>query len=126
MSPTNAKPLPLVLRLVIAICFAALGLLQCPSAVSRPQNSPPSPLRSPHAERGGFVGDLACRPCHQDKTGSYLATAHHRTSRLPDVSSIAGSFTKGKDVMTTLNPDTRLKAKVRNHWIRVYQKPSHP
>jgi len=60
------------------------------------------------------VGDLACRPCHQDKTGSYFATAHHRTSRLPDVSSIAGSFTKGKNVMTTLNPELTFRMEARD------------
>jgi len=99
---------------VIAIWFAALGLSQCPSAVPRPQNAPNSLLSSPHEERCSFVGDLACRPCHQDKAGSYLATAHRRASRLPDVSSIAGSFTKGKDVMTTLNPELTFRMEARD------------
>jgi Cytochrome c554 and c-prime len=105
MNPTNAKPFTLALRLVIAIWFLALGLSEYPSAVSHPQNSPANLLNSPDMERGGFVGDLACGPCHQDKFGTYLATAHHRTSRVPDVNSIAGSFAKGKDVMNTLNPE---------------------
>src|SRR2546421_1495470 len=47
-------------------------------------------------------------------SGSYLATVHHRTSRLPDVSSIAGSFTKGKDVMTTLNPELTFRMEARD------------
>src|SRR2546421_1495468 len=75
MTPTNAKPLPLVLRLVIAICFAALGLLQCPSTVSRPQNSPPSPLSSPHEERGGFRF-VSC-----DGSSSYFTAAGCKFNR---------------------------------------------
>jgi hypothetical protein len=90
---------------VIAIWFATVGLSECPSAVSRAQASPVSPSSSSRDNRDGFVGDLACRPCHQDKFTTYLATAHHRTSRLPDVTSIAGSFTKGNNVMTTFNPE---------------------
>ena len=99
---------------MIAICFAALGLSQCPSAVSCPQDSPASRLSSPHEESSGFAGDLACRPCHQDKFSSYLLTAHHRTSRLPDAGSIAGSFMKGQDVLTTLNPELTFRMEARD------------
>jgi hypothetical protein len=114
MNPTNAKLFILALRLLIAIWFAALSLSEYPSAVSHPQDSPANLLHSLDMERRDFVGDLACSPCHQDKFGTYLVTAHHRTSRLPGVTSIAGSFTKGKDVMTTFNPELTFRMEASN------------
>jgi hypothetical protein len=60
------------------------------------------------------VADLACRKCHQEKFDSYLATAHHKTSRIADRSSIAGSFTNGHDVMSTLNPELTFRMEARD------------
>lgn len=102
IDPTKANALTLALRLFVAICCLAAGLSEYPSAACAQIGSA---SRSSSEESTGFVGDLACRPCHQEKFTTYLATAHHRTSRLPNVSSIAGSFAKGKDVMTTFNPE---------------------
>ncbi len=102
---------------MIVIWFWALGLQEYPPNVSRPQTVPASSSSSPSSSGGvrdGFVGDLACRPCHQEKFSTYLATAHHRTSRLPDATSIAGSFIKGKDVMTTFNPELTFRMEARN------------
>jgi len=59
------------------------------------------------------MGDLACQPCHQEKFATYRATAHHRTSRLPDAASIAGNFTIGKNVMTTFNPELTFRMEAR-------------
>jgi hypothetical protein len=86
----------------------------CPSSDSSPQSSPISPLNSIQEQHRGFVGDLACRACHQEKFDSYLATAHHRTSRLPDESSIAGSFTRDNEVMATVNPELTFKMEARD------------
>jgi hypothetical protein len=60
------------------------------------------------------VGDLTCQPCHREKFITYLATAHHRTSRLPDATSIAGNFSRGKDVMTTFNPELTFRMEARD------------
>ncbi len=66
------------------------------------------------ADGTGFVGDVACRPCHKGKFSSYLATAHHRTSKLPDRLSIAGRLDAGKNVMTTFNPELQFIMEARN------------
>src|SRR5271155_761578 len=92
-------------RLVLAIYLGVLGLSWGSPVDPLAQNSPASALISPHEENRGFVGDLACRACHQGKFDSYLATAHYKTSRFPDATSIAGSFAKGHGVMSTLNPE---------------------
>jgi cytochrome c554/c'-like protein len=98
---------------VIAICFWAVGLQEHPPAISRPQIASTSSLSASREARDGFVGDVACQPCHQEKSTTYLATAHHRTSRLPDATSIAGSFVKGKNMMTTFNPELTFRMEAR-------------
>jgi hypothetical protein len=77
----------------------------------------------------GFAGDTACKQCHQDKFDSYLATAHHRTSRLPDTESIAGHFNAHENLMTTFNPELSFHMEARDgHFYEsaVLSKPGHP
>jgi Cytochrome c554 and c-prime len=81
------------------------------SALTLRKPTPQFPLSS---SRDDFVGDLACRPCHSREFTSYLATAHHRSSRLPDVASVAGNFAHGNDVMTTFNPELTFHMEVRD------------
>ncbi len=45
--------------------------------------------------RPGFIGDSACRSCHQPQADSYAHTAHHLTSQLPSPQAILGSFRQG-------------------------------
>ena len=54
--------------------------------------------------RQGYVGDARCTACHQAKSLSYLHTAHHLTSQLPDEHSILGSFTEGSNVLKISDP----------------------
>lgn len=56
------------------------------------------------AAREGYVGDEACRSCHQDKFETYLNSAHHLASRLPGPSSIDGKFSPGSNLLSTSNP----------------------
>jgi Cytochrome c554 and c-prime len=56
------------------------------------------------ASRAQFEGDAACRDCHQAAFQSYLTSAHHLTSRLPDAASIDGKFTPGFNILRTSNP----------------------
>jgi len=110
------------------IWFWALGLPEYPPDFSRPQTVSASSLSSFRDARDGFVGDLACQACHQEKFTTHLATAHHRTSRLPDETSIAGSFTRGKDVMTTFNPELTFRMEARDghfYEIAIRQKNAH-
>jgi hypothetical protein len=56
------------------------------------------------ASRAQYAGDAACRDCHQAAFQSYLTSAHHLTSRLPDATSIDGKFTPGFNILRTSNP----------------------
>jgi cytochrome c554/c'-like protein len=49
------------------------------------------------------AGDAACLSCHQGKA-SFEQTAHGLTSTLPTRQSIAGSFSRGENVLRTSNP----------------------
>ncbi|MGA8985461.1 MAG: multiheme c-type cytochrome, partial [Candidatus Acidiferrales bacterium] len=55
-------------------------------------------------ERAGYVGDAVCGSCHHDLFGTFQLTVHHRTSALPSVQSISGSFTPPKNILQTLDP----------------------
>jgi hypothetical protein len=97
----------------MAISCAVLGLsLYLPTCLHAQTMS--AQTRTSAEESSGFVGDFACRSCHQDKFTAYLATAHHRTSRLPDATAIAGNFTKGMNAMTTFNPELRFEMDSRD------------
>jgi len=52
-----------------------------------------------------YVGDEACKSCHAEKVESYWKTAHHQTSRPADKEAILGSFTDGRNVLQTGNPE---------------------
>jgi hypothetical protein len=54
--------------------------------------------------RQDYVGDARCVSCHQVKSLSYLHTAHHLTSQLPDQHSILGSFVDGSNVLKISDP----------------------
>ncbi|MBT9329896.1 multiheme c-type cytochrome [Paracidobacterium acidisoli] len=53
--------------------------------------------------RPGYAGDAACASCHRDQSLSYLHTAHHLTSQLPNAESLPGSFTPGSNVLTIVD-----------------------
>jgi hypothetical protein len=56
-----------------------------------------------------YAGDQACSPCHAREFETYERTAHHLTSRLPEQSSILGTFTSGKNTLKTENPELTFK-----------------
>lgn len=55
--------------------------------------------------RQGYVGDSACRTCHENESQSYLLTAHHLTSQQPSAQSILGSFARGNDTLMIATGD---------------------
>jgi hypothetical protein len=75
---------------VLAGCFAAF-------AGSEKQELRPVPP-------GSYVGDDKCLSCHQEKK-TFLATAHHLTSRAPTKDSIAGKFSEGENILRTSDPE---------------------
>ncbi len=89
----------------LAVFAAGLGITRITAQTRVTDSSPATLSHAPETEHDGFAGDLACRQCHLDKFDSYQASAHHRTSRLPDENSIAGRFTTGRNRLKTLNPE---------------------
>lgn len=65
-------------------------------------------LRLPEAElhpQPDTPGDDACQACHASTVEQFHRTAHFLTSRLPDATSILGSFSPGQNIMKTANPN---------------------
>ena len=52
-----------------------------------------------------YVGDEACKVCHEDKVSTYHRTAHAKTSSLASRDSIHGSFSAGSNILRTANPN---------------------
>jgi hypothetical protein len=84
--------------------FCLLSLLLAPAALGLGQRPGAPTPEHPVSARDGYIGDEACRPCHQQEFKTYLNSAHHIASRLPTSTSIKGSFTPGSNVLRTSNP----------------------
>jgi hypothetical protein len=54
--------------------------------------------------RSLYVGDEVCASCHRSSFETFTHTAHHLTSQVAGVHSIAGSFTTGANTLSTSNP----------------------
>jgi hypothetical protein len=65
-------------------------------------------------EERGFVGDNACRACHQTEFESYMTTRHHLDSALPSAETIHGHFDAGRNTMASLDPEVSFRMDARN------------
>ena len=99
----------IVLKLRPAFGFLLLLALMPISLQSR-QSLPTGALDSVassaenNSNSSAFVGDEACRLCHQLQTSTYFETAHHLTSRMPDQNSMLGKFNDGANILKTSTP----------------------
>ncbi|MGB9405604.1 MAG: multiheme c-type cytochrome [Candidatus Acidiferrales bacterium] len=97
--------------IVILACAAAfISARATPAAPQQTETSHPGAAKTSVNEnrpgtRADFVGDAACRECHQEIGDTYARTAHHLTSQLPDKDSILGNFTRGENILKTGDPD---------------------
>ena len=66
------------------------------------------PHRTEALRADNAAGDAVCLSCHQEKA-SFEETAHRLTSTLPTRQSIAGSFSRGENVMRTSNPQLHFR-----------------
>jgi hypothetical protein len=97
---------------ILVRIFLALTLLTAPAAIVPNLDPSHSATEAPTADtppkakasRADYVGDDACRSCHQQKVETFHNTAHYLTSRLPDKDSILGSFSPGTNILETSNP----------------------
>jgi hypothetical protein len=92
--------------LLALICFAPPGVQSLASAPNGapPQSAQPATAKHPDSSRG-FVGDDACRSCHQQKIDTYYKTAHRLTSQSPGKNSVLGTFNQAANSMRTSNPN---------------------
>src|SRR5271170_1793101 len=86
---------------LVAIAMLLLAMKAAGQSAT-PQSNPAPPKPNP---RENYVGDDACRSCHQDKVEAFHRTAHYLTSRLPDRDSILGNFSPDANILKTSNPD---------------------
>jgi cytochrome c554/c'-like protein len=57
----------------------------------------------------GFVGDDACKACHQREFQSYKNTRHHLDSAIPSAETIHGHFDPARNTMASLDPDVSFR-----------------
>ncbi len=73
-----------------------------------------SPLTESQANRENYVGDGACRSCHEAIDRTYLRTGHHLTSQVPSESSISGKFTVASNILRTADPNLHFAMTIRD------------
>lgn len=93
--PDRAFRVPILVPLFL--CLMA-------SLASAQKTSTPKPPATATDGRG-YTGDAACAACHAGVAETYQHTAHHRTSQLADLSSVAGSFSAGTNILRTRDRD---------------------
>lgn len=72
----------------------------------RPGEAPQKSLDlTPWHDNPGFVGPEQCQECHREKYQSFLATAHYKTSRPVNETTIDGSFEPGSNTFQTSDPN---------------------
>jgi len=54
--------------------------------------------------RREYVGDQACRSCHEKQALTYSQTAHHLATSWPSAATMKGSFARDSNILRTSNP----------------------
>jgi hypothetical protein len=85
-----------MIRSGLAVLFAFSGISL---SVISPSMSEPRP-----ADRADYVGDAACVDCHKQVSQSYQTTPHRLTSQIPTSGTVLGSFRKGENSLTIVDP----------------------
>ena len=99
-------------RVCNGIVLLALLLTARPSAPTRDLSA--KALGQNNASRANYVGDAACRSCHQSIDETYLHTGHHLTSQQPSESTISGKFTPPSNVLRTADPNLHFVMSMRD------------
>lgn len=99
-------------RVCNGIALLALLLFARPSASTRDLSA--LPLSQNNASRVNYVGDAACRSCHEDIDRTYLHTGHHLTSQQPSENTISGKFTLPSNILRTADPNLHFVMTIRD------------
>ena len=92
MEAVHGRTIPEFLRVIV---FLALFLALLPASSATEKKPPP---------RRDYVGDAACRSCHQEESKNYPKTAHHLSTSWPSARTMRGNFTPGSNILKTANP----------------------
>jgi len=116
----NGTPLLALLLSLSASLFAFHVATARPSTTPKASTShraaPPLTalsLAANDTNRENYVGDGACRSCHEAIDRTFLHTAHHLSSQVPSENSISGNFTAPSNILRTVDPNLRFKMTVR-------------
>lgn len=90
------RPTPEIRRLAAALLLGSFA----PVAGCRPA---PGVAQDVNA-KARLADEATCATCHPTQAGPYASTAHARTTAWPDRASVKGTFTPGRNTMTTSNP----------------------
>lgn len=102
------------LFLLAAASLSWSSYLQSQSTPSAQSTRPSPHARVDQNSRVDYIGDAACRSCHEQKVDSFHRTAHYLTSQLPSEGSILGDFKAGNNILKTSNPDLLFRMDVKN------------
>jgi Cytochrome c554 and c-prime len=93
--------------IIMAVTLCLFPRMQAKAHAATQAASPTVAVRSntPRNAQADYVGDNACRSCHQSQFDSYHQTAHYLTSMAPTRDSILGKFTTGDNILKTGNPN---------------------
>jgi Cytochrome c554 and c-prime len=87
------------------VIVALIALIQTSSFGATAGDRPETSGNPEVGQTANHAGDARCESCHAQTVESFHHTAHDLTSRLPDATTILGSFAAGANVMKTSNPD---------------------
>src|SRR5260370_9209482 len=82
------RPRTLLFVALLATLSTPQGCEEVASLHAETQAVPASNRDVPQTNANRAAGNRACRRCHEAQFNSYLATAHNRTSRMPEQSTI--------------------------------------
>ena len=88
--------------LLACLPWILLSCLHTSAVVLAGSKGVDSPQRS--SLRPGYTGDQSCVSCHAPQSLSYVHTAHHFTSQLPDAMSVLGSTAQGSNLLKIADP----------------------
>ena len=109
VSDLPEPPGDMVVNLIPNANFWFVGKYEDGGGIEIPFRPGESPEKSadvtPRHDNPGFVGPEQCQECHREKYQSFLATAHYKTSRPVNETTIDGSFEPGSNAFQTSDPN---------------------
>ncbi len=94
-------------RVGVIFLLGLMGLLAPTIRAIKPEPAAFTASAGAGAGRANYMGDSACVTCHKKQGPSYLHTSHYLTSQQANQESVLGSFRKGSNALTIVDPATR-------------------